>query len=105
MTAPVAAKNAAFLVLASEYPNSNLVYSEGFIRALDVALEAAAPHMPRTITAREDLEALRGGAVILDQSGRAFQRKYGTWCGYEMGPYTFIGTMLPATVLYNPEDS
>lgn len=43
----VAAKNAAFLVLASKYPDSGLVYSIGFTRALDGALEAAAPHMFR----------------------------------------------------------
>ena len=41
----VAARNAAFLVFASRYPNSDFVYSEDFQRTLDAALEAAAPHM------------------------------------------------------------
>ena len=42
---PMIARNAAFLVLASKYPNSDLVYSVEFGQALKAALEAAAPHM------------------------------------------------------------
>lgn len=44
-TISVAAKNAAFLVFASRFTDSDLVYSEEFQRTLDAALEAAAPHM------------------------------------------------------------
>ena len=42
---PVAASNAAFLVFASRYTDSDLVYSEDFMRAVDEALKAAAPWM------------------------------------------------------------
>jgi len=45
---PVAAKNAAFLVFASRYTDSDFVYSEDFMRTLDEALEAAAPHLGTT---------------------------------------------------------
>lgn len=44
-TVPMAAKNAAWLVLASKYPHSDLIYSKDFALALDEALKAAAPHM------------------------------------------------------------
>jgi len=41
----IAARNAAFLVFASRFPNSDFVYSQEFQRTLNEALESAAPHM------------------------------------------------------------
>ena len=41
----VAARNAAFLAFAIELKHEAFIYTTEFVRALDAALEAAAPHM------------------------------------------------------------
>ena len=59
---------------------------------------------PRTITTREELEALGAGAVILDNFGDVSQRRGGEWCSYETHPATdrAVSKYLPATVLWEP---
>jgi hypothetical protein len=56
----------------------------------------------RTITTREELEALPDGGVILDKFGDVSQRRGGEWCSYETAPATDreVTKWLPATVLH-----
>lgn len=65
---PMIARNAAWVALAIEFPNSDLIHSEEFARALDKALEAAAPHL--MAAADKDLEqATRMVAALVLKSG------------------------------------
>lgn len=80
---------------------------------LRAALEAAAPHMGRTITTVEELDALADGAVVRDNSGTIREMftdsdtEDSLWCRPGSGGYLlsrqFYGALLPATVLYEPE--
>jgi len=96
---PMIARNAAWVALASKFPNSDLVHSEDFIRAIDEALEAAAPHMMAIVSTIAELDALPRLSVIRSDEGAVFE-KHTMW--HEAGSRDLLYSpdiALPATVL------
>jgi len=70
-------------------------------------LAAAGYSKPRTITTREEVEALPDGSVILDSAGDVANLRDGFWFSYETSPMTHhrMAKYTPATVLYTPKES
>ena len=71
------------------------------------ALEAAAPHMQRTVTMVEELNSLPYGAVVLDASRSAATKLdtvYWEVAGFA-SHFRVEAIELPATVLHEPEGS
>ena len=68
---------------------------------------AAAYREARTITTREQLDALPEHAVILDREGDVSQLRGAQWCGYETIPLapSRMAKYLPAFVLWMPGDT
>ena len=66
------------------------------------AVLAAGYQSQRTLTTREEVEALTEGAVIIDSTGDVAQRRDGLWCSYETSPMNDhrMAKYLPATVLH-----
>jgi len=69
------------------------------------AILAAGYRKPRTITTREELQALIEGAVIIDSAGDVAELRGGYWCGYETAAMSVHrqGKYLPATVIHEPQ--
>jgi hypothetical protein len=57
---------------------------------------------PRTITTREEVEALWDGSVVSDSAGDVSEKRGGLWCSYETAPMSDsrLAKYLPATVLH-----
>jgi len=68
------------------------------------AVEAMGYRKPRTITTREELEALPQGSIVLDATGDVTRLRGGSWYTYETEPmtHTRMSRYLPATVLHEP---
>jgi len=69
------------------------------------AVLAAGYRKPRTITTREEVEALPDGSVLLDSAGDVAHLRDGFWFSYETSPMTHhrMAKYTPATVLHEPE--
>ena len=82
---------------------AKLISSRHTMAAVDAIL-AAGYRKPRTITTREELEALPQGSIVLDATGDVTRLRGGSWYTYETEPmtHTRMSRYLPATVLYEP---
>ena len=70
--------------------------------SMAAAILDAGYRKPRTITTREELQALIEGAVIIDSAGDVAELRGGYWCGYETAAMSVHrqGKYLPATVIH-----
>ena len=98
------AVEAAALSIHRAHPFQSLSICRAVARA---ALEAAAPHMQRTVTMVEELNSLPYGAVVLDASRSAATKLdtvYWEVAGFA-SHFRVEAIELPATVLHEPEGS
>jgi len=82
---------------------TTLILGKTAPRAADAIL-AAGYSKPRTITTREEVEALADGSVLIDSHGDVANLRDDFWFSYETAPMTHhrMAKYLPATVLYEP---
>lgn len=68
-------------------------------------LLAAGYRKPRTITTKQEVEALPDGSVIRDGAGDVTEKRGGVWCSYETAPMTGrqLAKYMPIEVLWEPQ--
>jgi len=67
------------------------------------AIYAAGYRKPRTITTAEELGALDTGSVVRDETGDVLKLTHRGWLSTDDEDASYV--VLPATVLYTPEES
>jgi hypothetical protein len=78
----------------------------GTLTAEDIAdaMIAAGYRKPRTVSTKEEIEALPDEAVIRDSAGDVAEKRGGVWCSYETAPMTSrqLAKYTPLDVLSEP---
>lgn len=69
----------ALMGFPTDYDGASKGVREAYAIFARAALEAAAPHMPRTITTAAERATVEPGAIAVDTDGNAWNRGTGSW--------------------------
>lgn len=79
-----------------------LITRSSMTETADAILAAGWRPPARTVTTKEELEALPDGSIIGDSAGDVAEKRGGVWCAYETAPMTNarLAKYTPITVLH-----